>query len=184
MALLKRLNMMNKSKKVNAIQTTGSSDLVKKADYKTKIGEVEKKMLDHDHDKYITTQEIKVTANNFAARLKQANLATKADSDDFVGKTDFDDKLKKLNKKLISDKIRHVEAEKKLTDLTKVAYGFLLGKIYFIGNNGYHIFLVFAPMLSSLTLDVNKKVTYWILTRVSSEKINHLILTLNQPCLI
>ena len=43
-------------KKVNGIQTTDTGNLVKKADYKTKIGEVEKKMLDHDHNnKYITT---------------------------------------------------------------------------------------------------------------------------------
>ena len=43
-------------KKVNGIQTTDTGNLVKKADYNTKIGEVEKKMLDHDHNnKYITT---------------------------------------------------------------------------------------------------------------------------------
>ena len=42
---------------------------------------IEKKILDHDHDKYITTQEFnKLTADNFAARLVQANLATKADT--------------------------------------------------------------------------------------------------------
>ena len=52
--------------------------LIQKADYDTKIGEMEKK-LNHDHgNKYITTQEFnRLTAENFAARLKQANLATK-----------------------------------------------------------------------------------------------------------
>ena len=44
-------------KKINAIQTTDTIDLVIKDDYKTKIREVEKKILHHDHDKYITTQE-------------------------------------------------------------------------------------------------------------------------------
>ena len=44
-------------KKVNAIQTTDTSNLVKKTDYNTKISEIEKKITDHDHDKYITTQE-------------------------------------------------------------------------------------------------------------------------------
>ena len=40
-----------------------------------------------------------LTVEHFTARLKQANLATKADIDDIVKKTDFDDKLKNLNKK-------------------------------------------------------------------------------------
>ena len=52
-----------------------------------------KKSTDHDlSNKYIPTQ--KLTAENFPARSKQANLAIKADIDDFVEKTDFDDKLK------------------------------------------------------------------------------------------
>ena len=42
-------------KKVNAIQTTDTSNLVKRIEYNTKIGEIEKKMLDHDPDQYITT---------------------------------------------------------------------------------------------------------------------------------
>ena len=41
-----------------------------------------------------------ITAENFAARLAQANLGTKSDIADFVKKTDFDDKLKNLNKKV------------------------------------------------------------------------------------
>ena len=44
-------------KKVNAIQTPDTSNLVKKTDYDTKISETGKKILDHDHAKYITTQE-------------------------------------------------------------------------------------------------------------------------------
>ena len=49
----------------------------------TKISEVENKIT--GYAKYITTQEFnKLTAENFAARLKQADL---------VNKTDFDNKL-------------------------------------------------------------------------------------------
>ena len=44
------------------------------------------------------------------------------------------------------------------------------GIIYFTGDDGNQFFLIFAPMLNSLTLDNNKKVTNWILTRVSLEK--------------
>ena len=40
--------------------------------------------------------------------------------------------------------------------------------MYFTGNDGYEKFLVFAPVLSPLTLDSTKKVTNWILTRISS----------------
>ena len=37
---------------------------------------------DHDHDKYITTQEFnKLTWEKFAVRLKQVNLASKSDAD-------------------------------------------------------------------------------------------------------
>ena len=48
-------------------------------------------------------------------------------------KTDLDDKLKSLNKEITSNKIKHVEAEKKITE--KV-YDFLLGRMYFTGNDG------------------------------------------------
>ena len=83
----------------------------------TKISEVEKKIPDThslvttnvlntkinnfqnkvpDHAKYITTQEFnKFTEKKFAARLKQANLVSKAD---------FDNKLISFNRKIISNK--------------------------------------------------------------------------------
>ena len=63
-------------KKVNAIHTTDIKQLL----YNTRIFEIENKILDHDHGKFITTQEFnKLTADSFAARLAQANLATKVD---------------------------------------------------------------------------------------------------------
>ena len=66
------------------------SNLVKNIDYNTKISEIEKKITDHNHDKYITTPEFnKLTAENFAARLAQANLASKNDIANFVKKYRF-----------------------------------------------------------------------------------------------
>ena len=57
-------------------------NLVKKTDCNTKACEIEKKVTDHGHNKHITTSEFnKLTAKNFAARLAQANLVTKADFD-------------------------------------------------------------------------------------------------------
>ena len=69
--------------------------------------------------KYITTREFnKLSGENFATRLAQAKLATKVDVVDFIKKNKFDDKLKKLNEKVTSNKTKHVEAEKKITNLT------------------------------------------------------------------
>ena len=69
----------------------GFSNLVKKSDYNTKINEIEKKITDHSHDKYITTPEFnKLTSENFAARIKQANVASKSYIANLVNKTDFD----------------------------------------------------------------------------------------------
>ena len=42
-------------KKVNDFQSTDTSNLVQKADSNTKLSEIENKILDHNHDKYITT---------------------------------------------------------------------------------------------------------------------------------
>ena len=58
------------------------NSLVKKANYDTKINELEKKLTYHNHDKYITTPEFNtLAASVFNARLAQANLITKTDSE-------------------------------------------------------------------------------------------------------
>ena len=44
----------------------------------------------------------KFTSEHFTTRLVQANLANENDIDAFVKKTDFDDKLKILNKNIIT----------------------------------------------------------------------------------
>ena len=54
---------------------TSVSNLVGKKDYNTKITEIENKLNNHNHEKYIDTQEFnKLTADVFNARLAQANL--------------------------------------------------------------------------------------------------------------
>ena len=67
-----------------------------KADYNAKISQIENEITtDHDHDKYNITQEFnKLTSENFTARLKQVNLASKNDIANFAKKTDFDNELK------------------------------------------------------------------------------------------
>ena len=71
------------------------SSLVKKTAYETKISELEKKLTDHNYDKYIATPEFNtLAADVFNARLAQANLITK---------TDFDAKLSRPNRKITSN---------------------------------------------------------------------------------
>ena len=65
------------------------SSVVKKPDYNTKISEIEKKIIDHNHDKYITTPEFNtMTADVFNARL--------AAQTDIIRKPEFNFKLKAL----------------------------------------------------------------------------------------
>ena len=60
----------------------------------------------------------KLTSQKFASRLPQANLTSKNDIAALVKKKkDFHDKLKKLNKKVTPNKTKHVEDEKKISDL-------------------------------------------------------------------
>ena len=85
------------------------SSIVKKTDYNTKITEIENKVNNHNHDKYIDTQEFnKLAADVFNARLQQVNLVTK---------TDFDDKLSNLNTKITANKTKHILVENELKKL-------------------------------------------------------------------
>ena len=86
--------------------------------------------------------------------------------------------MKNLNKKVTLNKTKHLGSEKILGDLTnKVAqilekgYEFLLGRMYFTGDNGYQNFLVFVPKLGSHILNNNKQVTNGTATQISSEKV-------------
>ena len=61
--------------------------LVKKTNYNTKITDIENKLTNQNHDKFVATLEFNtLAANVFHARLAKANLITK---------TDFDAKLQK-----------------------------------------------------------------------------------------
>ena len=111
---LKRLNIVQIQ--ILVIQVT---------DYNTHINEIEKKIIDYDHAKYITTQEFyKLTSENFAVRLAQANLSSKNDAASFLKMADFDDKLKHFIKNVTLNKTKHVLVEnelKKYRQLTRVA---------------------------------------------------------------
>ena len=58
------------------------SSLVNKTDYINKVTEIENKLYNHNHDKYIATPEFNtLAADVFNARLSRANLVTKTDFD-------------------------------------------------------------------------------------------------------
>ena len=79
------------------------SSLVKKTDYNTKITEIENKLTDHNHDKYIDNSEFnKLAADAFNARLAQAKLITKME---------FDSNLSSLNRNITSNETKHLLVE-------------------------------------------------------------------------
>ena len=97
--------------------------MVKKTDYDTKVTEIENKHNNHNHDKYIDTQEFnKLAANVFNARLAQANL---------IAIIDFDAKLSSLNKKITQNKTKCLVVENELNKLKTFDSSYFLGKSHF-----------------------------------------------------
>ena len=97
--------------------------MVKKTDYDAKVTKIKNKLNNHNHDKYIDTQEFnKLAADVFNARIAQANL---------IPKTDFDDKLSNLNRKITSNKAKHVLIENELKKPKTFDSSYFIGKNYF-----------------------------------------------------
>ena len=114
------------------------SNLVNKTDYNTKVTEIENKVNNHNHDKYIDTSEFnKLTADVFNARLAQANLITK---------TDFDAKLSSLNRKITQNKSKHLLVENELNKLKTFDSSYFIGKSHF-EEDGVQNYLVFQPII-------------------------------------
>ena len=106
---------------------------MKKTDSDIKISYIEKKITDHDHDKYITTAElITFAARVFNARLVQASLITR---------TDFDTRLQSHNKRITSNKTNHLLIENEIKKLEKFDAAYFRGKIYFDGDGTQNYFV-------------------------------------------
>ena len=113
------------------------SRLVKKTHSNTKISEIEKKLSDHNHDKYITTPEFNtLAADVFNARLAQANLVTK---------TCFDAKLLGLNRKITANKTKNLLVENELNKLKTFDSSYFIDKSHF-EEDGTQTCLVFQPL--------------------------------------
>ena len=137
---------------------------LKKNDYNTKVSEIEKKITDHDHDKYITVPEFnKLTAENITVRLAQANLANKNDIANIVDKIDFDDKLKNLNK------TKHLLVKNKFKKLQTFDSSLFISQKYF-NNDGSQVFLIFKPT-TKLSFSFLDKISEWESKGLSNEKI-------------
>ena len=119
--------------------------MVKKTDYNTKVTEIENKLNNHNHDKYITTPEFNtLAADVFNARLAQANLITK---------TDFDAKLSSLNRKITQNKTKHLLIENELKKLKTFGSSYFIGKSHFEAD-GTQNYLVFQRINRILKLAV------------------------------
>ena len=67
----------------------------------------------------------KSTEKHFVAKLAQANLASKSDIANFVKNADFDGKLKNLNKKVTSNKSKHLPVENEFKKYKHLIQAFL-----------------------------------------------------------
>ena len=85
----------------------------------------------------------KLTAEIFAARLKQPNS---------VNKTYFGNKLTRFNKKIISNKTKHLEVQKKLNSLITKDYNFFLSRIFITSYDGSRNMFVYEPTFKVLEL--------------------------------
>ena len=110
------------------------SNLVNKTNYNAKITEIEKKVTDHNRDKYITTLEFStLAADAFNARLAQANQITK---------TDFDSTLLNLDRKITKNESKHLLVENELNKIKPFDSSYFIGKSHF-EEDGVQNYLVF-----------------------------------------
>ena len=137
--------------------------LLKKADYDTKVTEIENKLNNHYHDNYITTPEFNTLAVDvFNARLAQAKLVTK---------TVFNAKLSSLNKRIPTNKTKHLLVENELKKLKTFDLGYFIGKNHF-EEDGTQNYLVFQPLNKYFRIITNTKyISSWQSKGFSNENI-------------
>ena len=114
------------------------SSLVEKTDYNTKIREIENKVNDRNHDKYITTPEF----NTMAADFFKARLAAQTD---LIRKPDFDFKLKGISDRVTKNRTKYLLVENELKKLQKFDAAYFRDKSHF-EEDGTQNYLVFQSM--------------------------------------
>ena len=128
--------------------------LLKKTDYDTTVTEIENKLNNHNHDKYITTPEFNtLAADVFNARLSQANLMTK---------TIFDNTVSSLDSKIAENKTKNKSIENEFKKLKAFDLGYFIGKSRF-EEDGVQNYLVFQLIRRYLKIIANSKyISSWI----------------------
>ena len=114
------------------------SSLVKKTDYNKKISEIENKVNNHNHGKYITTPEF----NTMTADVNKARLAGQTD---LIRKPDFDFKLKGISDRITKNKIKYLLVENELKELQKCYATYFRGKCH-VEEDGTQNYLVYQPI--------------------------------------
>ena len=104
--------------------------------------------------------------------LPQANLGSKSAIANFVKKIDFDDKLKKLNKKVTSNKTKHLLVENELKkQLQTFDIGLFIGQSY-LHNDGAQLYLILQPLYYTLKrLGDTEKILSWKSKGLPDEKL-------------
>ena len=103
---------------------------------------------DHGHDKYITTPEF-----NNSRKICCKTSTSKFD------KADFDAKLPSLNRKITSNKTKHLLVENELKKLNSFNLSYFIRKSHFDEDAGQN-YLVFQPIMKYFTLNGNW-ITKW-----------------------
>ena len=139
--------------------------LLKKTHYNTKITEIENKLNNQNHDKYIDAQEFNnLTADVFNARIAQVNL---------IAKTDFDSRLSSLSRKITANKSKHLLAENELKKLKTFDSSYFIGKSYF-EEDGTQNYLQFQPLIRYFKVNTITNTDYvssWKSKGLSAESI-------------
>ena len=119
--------------------------------HNTKVTEIEKKLTEHNHDKYIDTSEFnKLATNIFNARIAQTNV---------ISKTDFDSKLSNLNRKISTNKTKHLLIENELNKLKTFDSSYFIGRSHF-HEDGTQNDLVFQPIIRYFKMNMNINTDY------------------------
>ena len=77
-----------------------------------------------------------------------------------MNKTDFDNKLISFNKRITSNKTKHLEDQKKINSLITKDYNFFLGRIYVASNDGFQNTYVYQSKLDTFELKKDKGTGY------------------------
>ena len=115
--------------------------MVTKTNYNTKVSEIESKIDNHNHDKYVAFTSL----NAMSVKL--------------ITNTKLDAELKKNCDKATSNKTKDLLLENEIKKLQKFDAAYFRGKNYF-DNDGTQNYLVFQPVYKYFKL-INGKVFSW-----------------------